>query len=88
MLQAFLLKIAVEGGEVDVGRTIAVIGEEGEEVLGRGERGGGARGAGAAGTPARTRPRPTCPRKQSPEHVRSSDGGRIKAVAAGAPDRP
>src|SRR5580765_1340314 len=27
-----LLKIAVEGGEVDVGRTIAVIGEEGEEV--------------------------------------------------------
>src|SRR5256885_9497234 len=27
-----LLKIAVEGGEVDVGRTIAVIGEDGEEV--------------------------------------------------------
>src|SRR6478672_3302522 len=27
-----LLKIAVEGGEVDVGRTIAVIGEEGEDV--------------------------------------------------------
>src|SRR3954468_18959317 len=27
-----LLKIAVAGGEVDVGRTIAVIGEEGEEV--------------------------------------------------------
>ena len=32
-----LLKIAVEEGEVEVGRTIAVIGEEGEEYSGEAE---------------------------------------------------
>ena len=75
-----LLKIAVEEGEVDVGRTIAVIGEEGEEVsvsengaAQAAERAGPAAeraaGPGRGGDAQDSRQRP----------VRSSDGSRIKA---------
>src|SRR5436190_8272528 len=72
-----LLKIAVEGGEVDVGRTIAVIGEEGEDVS------VAENGAGHAEPAAAEREPDTAaadaPEGQSLGHVRSSDGGRIKA---------
>ena len=73
-----LLKIAVEGGEVDVGRTIAVIGEEGEEVS------VAENGAAGHAEPASPERQPDTaatemPERQSPEQVGSSDGGRIKA---------
>src|SRR4029079_19700169 len=75
-----LLKIAVEGGEVDVGRTIAVIGEEGEEVpVAKGDEASAAdNGAGQAEPAMDTGPEDV-PKGQSPGPVRSSDGGRIKA---------
>jgi pyruvate dehydrogenase E2 component (dihydrolipoamide acetyltransferase) len=66
-----LLKIAVPEGEVEVGRTIAVIGEQGEEVT-VSENGAQA-------------PEPPAPAKtdtvrgQTPAMSRTDDGGRIKA---------
>ena len=53
-----LLKIAVEGGEVDVGRTIAVIGEEGEEVpVAKSEKASVADNGAGQAEPAQTRTR-------------------------------
>src|SRR6476469_11280577 len=66
-----LLKIAVAEGEVEVGKTIAVIGEQGEEVS-ISENGAKA-------------PEPVAPAKsdtvrgQTPAMSRTDDGGRIKA---------
>jgi pyruvate dehydrogenase E2 component (dihydrolipoamide acetyltransferase) len=55
-----LLKIAVAEGEVDVGRTVAFIGEEGEEVAstdgGDGGGGDGGDGDGDGGSPAKVEP--------------------------------
>jgi pyruvate dehydrogenase E2 component (dihydrolipoamide acetyltransferase) len=75
-----LLKIAVQEGEVDVGRTIAVIGEQGEEVS-VSENGAQQQ----AEAPAEAEPKAEAPAKedtsegQSPGRVSSSDGGRVKA---------
>src|ERR1041385_1145783 len=68
-----LLKIAVQEGEVDVGRTIAVIGEQGEEVA-ISENGAGA----PAPTPAADA-EPAKPRDQVPEPAPAERGGRVKA---------
>jgi pyruvate dehydrogenase E2 component (dihydrolipoamide acetyltransferase) len=71
-----LLKIAVAEGEVDVGRTIAVIGEEGEEVsLDSSSNGASAEAAEEA--PAKAEPAPT--QGQSLARVQTRDGDRIKA---------
>jgi pyruvate dehydrogenase E2 component (dihydrolipoyllysine-residue acetyltransferase) len=84
-----LLKIAVQDGEVDVGRTIAVIGEEGEEVavadgdepsVAERDEGSAADNGAAqaepepASAPAAAGREPDTARDQAP-----SDGGRIKA---------
>ncbi len=75
-----LLKIAVTEGEVDVGRTIAVIGEQGEEVS-ISENGAQQQAA----TPAEAKAKGGAPAKedtsqgQSPGRVSSRDGDRIKA---------
>jgi pyruvate dehydrogenase E2 component (dihydrolipoamide acetyltransferase) len=77
-----LLKIAVESGEVEVGKTIAVIGEQGEAVqLGEGPR--------DAGSPARARQqeheegrRASADFSEQVTQIRSpaeANGGRIKA---------
>src|ERR1044072_2568352 len=69
-----LLKIAVEEGEVEVGRTIAVIGAEGEEVS-----------VSDNGSPAAAveKPEPAAAPETAPEQSagpgRTSDGGRVKA---------
>jgi pyruvate dehydrogenase E2 component (dihydrolipoamide acetyltransferase) len=71
-----LLKIAVEEGEVDVGKTIAVIGEQGDEVS-----------VSQDGAKQQAEPQPStkAPAKedssqgQSPGRVPSRDGDRIKA---------
>src|SRR5947209_387780 len=69
-----LLKIAVSEGEVEVGKTIAVIGEEGEEVT-VSENGATAK---AEETPKQVS-EPDKPRGQAPGPVRTEDGGRVKA---------
>jgi pyruvate dehydrogenase E2 component (dihydrolipoamide acetyltransferase) len=75
-----LLKIAVEGGEVDVGRTIAVIGEEGEEVPVAASEGASVTENGARQAEPATDTAPEdVPQGQSLGPVRSSDGARIKA---------
>jgi pyruvate dehydrogenase E2 component (dihydrolipoamide acetyltransferase) len=66
-----LLKIAVPEGEVEVGRTIAVIGEQGEEVA-LSENGAQAPEPAKAAEPAR-------PRVQDSGHVETDASGRIKA---------
>jgi len=75
-----LLKIAVEGGEVDVGRTIAVIGEEGEEVS---VAGNGAAQAAPEPASAPAEREPDRAAAEAPDGrssaVPSSDGSRIKA---------
>jgi pyruvate dehydrogenase E2 component (dihydrolipoyllysine-residue acetyltransferase) len=70
-----LLKIAVQEGEVDVGRTIAVIGEQGEEVT-VSENGKQATQTAEAPTDAA---RTDTSEGLSPAPVRTSDGGRMKA---------
>src|SRR5215471_2950755 len=70
-----LLKIAVQEGEVDVGRTIAVIGEQGEEVS---ISENGAQAPQAAEPPADVAETDTS-EGLSPGPVRTSDGARIKA---------
>jgi pyruvate dehydrogenase E2 component (dihydrolipoamide acetyltransferase) len=73
-----LLKIAVQEGEVEVGKTIAVIGEQGEEV--RVDAEGGGNGA----KPAKPKEEPP-PSERAPSPVQdsgrgqTSEGGRIKA---------
>src|SRR5213595_731141 len=68
-----LLKIAIAEGEVEVGKTIAVIGKEGEEVPEE------------APTPVEEKPAPEPKRAREPEPNMASrvavsrDGGRIKA---------
>jgi pyruvate dehydrogenase E2 component (dihydrolipoyllysine-residue acetyltransferase) len=71
-----LLKIAVQEGEVEVGRTIAVIGEEGEEVS-VDSSSNGASAQAAEEAPAKAEPATT--QGQSLGHVQTRDGGRIKA---------
>jgi pyruvate dehydrogenase E2 component (dihydrolipoamide acetyltransferase) len=70
-----LLKIAVEEGEVEVGKTIAVIGKQGEEVSVSSENG--------AKAPEAATPKPAASagtsEAQSPRPVPTRDGGRIKA---------
>jgi pyruvate dehydrogenase E2 component (dihydrolipoamide acetyltransferase) len=66
-----LLKIAVPEGEVEVGKTIAVIGEQGEEVS------VSENGAKAPEPP--TEAKADVPRGQTPVVSRRDDGGRIKA---------
>jgi pyruvate dehydrogenase E2 component (dihydrolipoamide acetyltransferase) len=76
-----LLKIAVEGGEVDVGRTIAVIGEEGEEVS-VAENGASQAAQEPASAPAEREAEGAAaeaPDEQASGPVPSSDGSRIKA---------
>jgi pyruvate dehydrogenase E2 component (dihydrolipoamide acetyltransferase) len=71
-----LLKIAVAEGEVEVGRTIAVIGEQGEEVAVESPHVDSTNG-GPAGE--RVRPEPTRqPPAQAP-HLETAEGGRVKA---------
>src|SRR5689334_13069474 len=70
-----LLKIAIAEGEVEVGKTIAVIGKEGEEVPAE------APPAPAAEKPAREPAQPA-PKEEPDMAARvaeSRDGGRIKA---------
>src|SRR5712691_2679345 len=69
-----LLKIAVSEGEVEVGKTIAVIGKAGEEVS-VSENGATAK---AEETPKQVS-EPDKPRVQDPGPVRTEDGGRVKA---------
>ena len=69
-----LLKIAVQEGEVDVGRTIAVIGEQGEEFS-ISENGAKAPESAQAAAPAQ----PDTPRVQDSGPVPQERGGRIKA---------
>ena len=71
-----LLKIAVQEGEVEVGRTIAVIGEEGEEVS-VDSSSNGASAEAAEKAPAMAEPATT--QGQSLGRVGTRDGGRIKA---------
>jgi pyruvate dehydrogenase E2 component (dihydrolipoamide acetyltransferase) len=70
-----LLKIAVQEGEVDVGKTIALIGEQGEEV------GSSEDGAQQAEQPAKAKApaKKDTSQGQSLGRVPSRDGGRIKA---------
>ena len=71
-----LLKIAVSEGEVEVGKTIAVIGEEGEEVSVSGN------GAQPKEQPAPQEERPAKPDTtvvQDSGPAQTGDGGRIKA---------
>jgi pyruvate dehydrogenase E2 component (dihydrolipoyllysine-residue acetyltransferase) len=71
-----LLKIAVAEGEVEVGRTIAVIGEQGEEVAVESPHVDSTNG-GPAGE--RVRPEPTRqPPAQAPQ-LETAEGGRVKA---------
>ena len=80
-----LLKIAVQDGEVEVGRTIAVIGEAGEKVaepveakVGEGEQEEGS--PGPAREEERERGREASAREQVTELRRAmTDGGRVKA---------
>ncbi|MFL6066976.1 MAG: dihydrolipoamide acetyltransferase family protein [Gaiellaceae bacterium] len=69
-----LLKIAVEEGEVEVGKTIAVIGKQGEDVS---ISGNGAKAPEAA--KPKQAPIADTSEGQSPTPVPSRDGGRIKA---------
>jgi pyruvate dehydrogenase E2 component (dihydrolipoamide acetyltransferase) len=75
-----LLKIAVAEGEVEVGKTIAVIGEQGEEVS-VSENGAQAPAVEPAVTAEQPRSasEPATSEGQSLGPVRSRDGGRIKA---------
>jgi pyruvate dehydrogenase E2 component (dihydrolipoamide acetyltransferase) len=75
-----LLRIAVAEGEVEVGKTIAVIGEQGEEVS-VSENGAQAPAVELAVTveQPRSASEPATSEGQSLGHVRSRDGGRIKA---------
>jgi pyruvate dehydrogenase E2 component (dihydrolipoamide acetyltransferase) len=68
-----LLKIAVEEGEVEVGKTIAVIGEQGEDVSISGN------GASAPASDAAKAEEPPTSRDQAARPVSRDDGGRIKA---------
>jgi pyruvate dehydrogenase E2 component (dihydrolipoyllysine-residue acetyltransferase) len=76
-----LLKIAIEEGEVEVGKTIAVIGEQGEEVS-ISENGAKAQEAAPADAPkqavAEAEP-PTGESAPSERPAPTRDGGRIKA---------
>ncbi len=77
-----LLKIAVAEGEVPVGRTIAVIGDEGEEVSLDGREGNGASPAAKEASPAEREQKE--PPAEKPEPAREAgDGGprdgRVKA---------
>jgi pyruvate dehydrogenase E2 component (dihydrolipoamide acetyltransferase) len=69
-----LLKIAVEEGEVEVGKTIAVIGEQGEEVS-ISENGASAAEPARVAAPARE----DVPAVQDSGPVQKERGGRIKA---------
>src|SRR4051794_25914303 len=60
-----LLRIQVREGEVEVGRTIAVIGEEGESVASSDN--GGAPGAGAVEEAEESAERPAVAREREPE---------------------
>ena len=71
-----LLKIAVQEGEVEVGKTIAVIGEQGEEVS---ISGNGAKAPEQSTEKSAAAPRTDISQGQSLGPVRTRDGGRIKA---------
>src|SRR5438093_2664091 len=71
-----LLKIAVQEGEVEVGETIAVIGEQGEEVS---ISGNGAKAPEQTAEKPPEAPRTDISRGQSLGPVPRRDGGRIKA---------
>src|SRR5207247_3964065 len=71
-----LLKIAVQEGEVEVGETIAVIGEQGEEVS---ISGNGAKAPEQTAEKPPEAPRTDVSRGQSLGPVPRRDGGRIKA---------
>jgi pyruvate dehydrogenase E2 component (dihydrolipoamide acetyltransferase) len=68
-----LLKILVQEGEVEVGRPVAVIGAEGEEVAALAEQ-----AAPAPGTKAEPEPAVPAPVVEAPAGART-DGGRVKA---------
>src|SRR6266542_1121882 len=70
-----LLKIAVAEGEVEVGKTIAVIGEQGEEVKASENGAQQQQQAEKPSEPAKT----DTSEGQSPRPAPSRDGGRIKA---------
>jgi pyruvate dehydrogenase E2 component (dihydrolipoamide acetyltransferase) len=77
-----LLKIAVQEGEVPVGQTIAVIGEEGEEVPEVEDRPEEEGSTGPAREPERERGREASQEEQVTEiraPVAQRDGGRVKA---------
>ena len=74
-----LLKIAVEEGEVEVGKTIAVIGEQGEEVSISGERREGAAEPRAGRERRPDTAAPAASRGQSRDLSTTERGGRIKA---------
>src|SRR6059058_6065170 len=79
-----LLKIAVASGEVDVGRTIAVIGEQGEEIP-AGDEPEQSSGNGAAAEAAQRPVRESGPvegvwgNREAPPTEGDTHGGRIKA---------
>src|SRR6185436_13635220 len=72
-----LLRIAVSEGEVEVGKTIAVIGDQGEEVS-ISENGAKAPEPAAAAEP-REAPDQDTAAEQTVRPVATGDGGRIKA---------
>jgi pyruvate dehydrogenase E2 component (dihydrolipoamide acetyltransferase) len=71
-----LLKIAISSGEVEVGRTIAVIGEQGEEVAVEAEKpSGDANAAQAVGEDAQEEGSPARAREQDREEGRRASAG-------------
>ena len=83
-----LLKIVVAEGEVEVGRTIALIGSEGEDVPASADgRGNGGAGGPAVALRRRMRPRPPrAPRRRARRRPRCDDE-RERGRAAGGGDR-
>jgi pyruvate dehydrogenase E2 component (dihydrolipoyllysine-residue acetyltransferase) len=74
-----LLKIAVTEGEVEVGRTIAVIGEQGEQVDIEQPGPDASNGGGPKAEEREPEPQPEPGRTEERQPVETSEGGRVKA---------
>jgi pyruvate dehydrogenase E2 component (dihydrolipoamide acetyltransferase) len=72
-----LLRISVREGEVEVGRTIAVIGEQGEAVLE--SPGGDSNGEAPAPAPREERAEPSTREQPQPQAAAAAANGRVKA---------
>jgi pyruvate dehydrogenase E2 component (dihydrolipoamide acetyltransferase) len=77
--EGVLLKIVVPDGEVEVGRTVAVIGAEGEDVAALGDGDGS-----APAPPAAAEPAPAAPAAAEPGPVEAEGGEAVEAEAVAA----